>query len=46
MRWREKRSDVDNEGGGNGGATLRCDGGKGEATLTMRGRERRSNTKM
>jgi len=34
LAWRERTSDVDNEGGGNGGA---CDGGKEEATLTMRG---------
>jgi len=30
LAWRERRSDVDNEGGGSGGATLRCDEGKEE----------------
>jgi len=37
VKGRERRSNTDNEKGGNGGATLRCDGGKKEATLTMRG---------
>ena len=39
MKRCDRRSNTDNERGGNGGATLRCDGGKTEATLTMRGEE-------